>query len=257
MSGRDMEELAALGYTAVLHTFSENDLAYYRGTMGEIVERSRIAPASRCRRARGGSAARSAARPRAGSSLDHPEASQVAADGTRLPAACPNQPAYRDVLPRVGRRRARGGGRPRLLGRAALARADLPLRRLRRRRDVAGRLPRRAGRARRRPRRPQHGVPAAGARATGMRWRRCPGLEVLATDPYWKSFRQPAEPFVREYAERVAATARAHGVGAQLWVPSFGSDRRRHPRFDRRRRRRSRRPVSTTSGRGRSRRAGT
>ena len=49
-----------------------------------------------------------------------------------------------------------------------------------------------------------------------------PGLEVLATDPYWKSFGQPAEPFVREYAERVAATARAHGVGAQLWVPSFG-----------------------------------
>ncbi len=49
-----------------------------------------------------------------------------------------------------------------------------------------------------------------------------PGLEVLATDPYWKSFRRPAEPFVREYAERVAATARAHGVAAQLWVPSFG-----------------------------------
>ena len=26
---RDMADLAALGYTAVLHTFSENDLAHY------------------------------------------------------------------------------------------------------------------------------------------------------------------------------------------------------------------------------------
>ena len=38
--GRDMEELAALGYTAVLHTFSENDLAYYRGTMAAGAETS-------------------------------------------------------------------------------------------------------------------------------------------------------------------------------------------------------------------------
>ena len=33
---RDLEDIAARGYTAVLHTFSENDLAYYRGTMAEI-----------------------------------------------------------------------------------------------------------------------------------------------------------------------------------------------------------------------------
>ena len=34
---RDLEDLARRGYTGVLHTFSENDLAYYRGTMGRIV----------------------------------------------------------------------------------------------------------------------------------------------------------------------------------------------------------------------------
>ena len=28
---RDMEDLARRGFNAVLHTFSENDLAYYRG----------------------------------------------------------------------------------------------------------------------------------------------------------------------------------------------------------------------------------
>ena len=34
---RDLADIAARGYTAVLHTFSENDLAYYRGTMADIV----------------------------------------------------------------------------------------------------------------------------------------------------------------------------------------------------------------------------
>src|SRR5919205_3490 len=34
---RDMADLAARGYTGVLHTFSENDFAYYRDTMAEIV----------------------------------------------------------------------------------------------------------------------------------------------------------------------------------------------------------------------------
>src|SRR5438093_628270 len=36
----DMEELAARGYTGVLHTFSENDLAFYSDTMKEIVAAS-------------------------------------------------------------------------------------------------------------------------------------------------------------------------------------------------------------------------
>ena len=36
----DMADLAARGYAGVLHTFSENDLAYYRGTMREIVAAS-------------------------------------------------------------------------------------------------------------------------------------------------------------------------------------------------------------------------
>src|SRR5438093_1451761 len=35
-----MADLAARGYSGVLHTFSENDFAYYRGTMREIVEAS-------------------------------------------------------------------------------------------------------------------------------------------------------------------------------------------------------------------------
>ena len=38
-----MADLAARGYTGVLHTFSENDLAYYRDTMRELVDVSHAA----------------------------------------------------------------------------------------------------------------------------------------------------------------------------------------------------------------------
>ena len=35
----------------------------------------------------------------------------------------------------------------------------------------------------------------------------------------------PAEPFVRRYARLLRDTSTRHGVGAQLWVPSFGLTR--------------------------------
>jgi N-acetylmuramic acid 6-phosphate etherase len=50
---------------------------------------------------------------------------------------------------------------------------------------------------------------------------RMPGLDTLATDPYWESFGQPVVPFVDEYAGRVARLAAEHGVGAQLWIQGF------------------------------------
>src|SRR5207244_6622216 len=37
---RDLQDIAARGYTGVLHTFSVNDLAYYRGTLEDIVAAS-------------------------------------------------------------------------------------------------------------------------------------------------------------------------------------------------------------------------
>jgi hypothetical protein len=49
-----------------------------------------------------------------------------------------------------------------------------------------------------------------------------PGLATLATDPYWKQWDEAAEPFVRRFARLLCGTAARHGVGAQLWVPSFG-----------------------------------
>lgn len=56
-----------------------------------------------------------------------------------------------------------------------------------------------------------------------------PGLATLATDPYWKHWDEPAGPFVRRFARLLRETAERHGVGAQLWVPSFGLDRQDIP----------------------------
>ena len=48
------------------------------------------------------------------------------------------------------------------------------------------------------------------------------GLTTFATDPYWKHWNEPAGPFVRRFAKLLRETCDRHGVGAQLWLPSFG-----------------------------------
>jgi N-acetylmuramic acid 6-phosphate etherase len=48
---------------------------------------------------------------------------------------------------------------------------------------------------------------------------------VLATDPYWKNFDEPAGPVVGRFAQLLAETAARHGVEAQMWLPSFGLTR--------------------------------
>jgi hypothetical protein len=91
---RDLEDIAARGYTAVLHTFSENDLAYYRGTMAEIVDVShklglevQMCPWGVGRTFGGEAESRWV--------TFHPEACQVLDDGRRVATGCLNNPAYR------------------------------------------------------------------------------------------------------------------------------------------------------------------
>src|SRR5436309_655991 len=91
---RDLQDVAARGYAAVLHTFSENDLAYYRGTMADIVAASHEAglEVQMCPwgvgRTFGGEAESRWV-------TMHPEACQVLDDGRPVATGCLNQPAYR------------------------------------------------------------------------------------------------------------------------------------------------------------------
>ena len=59
-----------------------------------------------------------------------------------------------------------------------------------------------------------------------------PGLSLLVTDPYWKHWDEAAGPFVRRFARLLRETADRHGVGAQLWLPSFGLTREDVPELE-------------------------
>ena len=254
---RDMEDLARRGFTGVLHTFSENDLAYYRETMALIVEAShaaglevQIAPWGVCQIFGGEAESRFTAR--------HPEVGQVLESGRATPSGCPNNPLVRafvrewaDAAVETGAdrifwdephwvhpehfglpadhwgcrcdacrmlyREHGGGEMPTQLTEDVLAFRETSMV------DFLGELV-------------AH-VSAQGARPTicllpltgGVHgisdWSRVaglPGLDTLATDPYWKVFGEPAGPFVSEYARRLRDLGEQHGVRAQLWIQGFG-----------------------------------
>jgi len=254
---RDMADLAARGYTGVLHTFSENDFAYYRETMAEIVAAShaeglyvQASPWGLGRTFGGEAESRWVA--------FHPEESQVLDDGRRVAAACLNSPAYRDfckewadwvlecgvdsvfwdepawVVPEhVGvddpaRWTCRCEHCAERFGGPVPTELTPEVTRFRQE-SVVGFLRELVG----------HVVSRGGANTICLLpategtqgladWDEVAairGLATLATDPYWKHWGEPAGPFVQRFARLLRETADRHGVGAQLWVPSFGLDR--------------------------------
>jgi N-acetylmuramic acid 6-phosphate etherase len=261
---RDMADLAARGYTGVLHTFSENDLAYYRETMREIVAVShdagltvQLGPWGLGRTFGGEAESRFVA--------FHPEVSQVLDDGRRVAAACLNSPAYRAfckewaeaaleagadsvfwdepawVVPEhVGiedpsRWSCRcefcterfGGPLPsELTAEAQAFREGSVVDFLR---EVVAHVAERGG---------QNTIcllPATEGAHGISDWdtvASLPGLTTFATDPYWKHWGEPAGPFVRRFARLLRETCDRHGVDAQLWVPAFGLTREDVPELE-------------------------
>jgi N-acetylmuramic acid 6-phosphate etherase len=253
---RDLEDLAARGYTGVLHTFSENDLAYYRGTMAEIVAAShdvglevQMCPWGIGRTFGGEAESRWV--------TFHPDACQVLDDGRRVATGCLNQPAYRafckdwadaalecgtdyvfwdephwTVPEHVGVEAERwacrcevcqekfGGPMPRELTDEVLAfRERSTVEFLR---EMCEHVAARGGKntiCLLPATEGAHGIADWDAVAS------IPGLTKLATDPYWKNFGEPAGPFVERFARLVAEAASRNGVEPQLWVPSFGLTR--------------------------------
>jgi N-acetylmuramic acid 6-phosphate etherase len=261
---RDLEDIAARGYTAVLHTFSENDLAYYRGTMAEIVAAShelglevQMCPWGVGRTFGGEAESRWV--------TFHPEACQVLDDGRRVATGCLNNPVYRAFCKEWADAAVEAGtdyvfwDEPhwtvpehvgvddperwacccdvcRELSGLDLAVGLTPEVQAFRERSVVEFLGEML----------VH-VAACGAKNTicllpltdgphGVSdWdavASLPHLSVLATDPYWKNFDESAESFVGRFARLLGETAARHDVDAQMWLPSFGLTRDEIPELE-------------------------
>ncbi len=253
----DMDDLAARGFTGVLHTMSENDLTYYRDTIGRLVEIShaaglfvQVGPWG-VGRTFGGEA----------ESLfvaNHPHVGQVLDSGRPVAAGCLNSEAYREFV-RSWAAAAVETGADRIFWDephwAHPAHFDEPLERWGCRcprcverwcsetgdSDMPAELTADVRVFRERCLVEFLGeltayVASLGGRSTvcllphtsgslGVAdWSavaRLPGLATLATDPYWKAFGEPVGPFVTEFSERVAQQAAAAGVEPQIWIQGF------------------------------------
>jgi hypothetical protein len=248
----DMQELAARGFTGVLHTFSENDLAYYRETMARIVAASHdaglavhLAPWGVCQLFGGEAESRFTSHRR--------DVGQVLDDGRSTPSGCPNDPRVRAFVhewidaavdtgadsilcdephwvhpehfgissERWGCRceycaERFGGELPATLTPEVLAFRERCLI------DFIGDFVARIDRQGAKPTvcllpltGGVHGINDWSAVAA------LPGVHTFGTDPYWKAFGEDAEAMVREYARRVVDLAGAHGVAPQLWIQGF------------------------------------
>jgi N-acetylmuramic acid 6-phosphate etherase len=254
---RDLEDIAARGYTAVLHTFSENDLAYYRGTMAEIVAAShklglevQMCPWGVGRTFGGEAESRWV--------TFHPEACQVLDDGRRVATGCLNNPVYRAFCKEWADAAIEAGTDyvfwdephwtiPEHVGVAdperwaCVCQVCAELSGL----DLSRGLTQEVQRFRERSVVDFLGEVTAHVAARGGKNTICllpltegphgvsdwdsvaalPHLSVLATDPYWKNFAESADSFVGRFARLLAETAGRHDVEAQMWLPSFGLTR--------------------------------
>jgi N-acetylmuramic acid 6-phosphate etherase len=253
----DMDDLAARGFTGVLHTMSENDLTYYRDTIGRLVEIShaaglfvQVGPWGLGRTFGGEAESLFVA--------NHPHVGQMLDSGRPVAAGCLNSEAYREFV-RSWAAAAVETGADRIFWDephwAHPAHFDEPLERWGCRcprcmerwcsesgdTDMPSELTADVRVFRERCLVEFLGdltayVAALGGRSTvcllphttgshGVAdWSavaRLPGVATLATDPYWKAFDEPVVPFVTEFSERVAQQSAAAGIEPQIWIQGF------------------------------------
>jgi hypothetical protein len=251
-----MQDLADRGFTGVLHTYSENDLNYYHAQMGHIVVVSHAAGLEVQVNPWGlgfafGGEAESLF------TAAHPEVSQVFDDGRSVGAGCPNHPTFRafvrswaDAAIETGADRifwdephwanpqsfgvpterwacrcdrcreaffeSFGEHMPREFTPEVAAFREASL--VDFLRELVGHVAARGGRS------TVCLLPLTEGPLGLSDWSKVaalPGLDTLATDPYWKFFDRPVSEFVGDFARRVHGLAGEHVVRPQIWIQGF------------------------------------
>ena len=255
---RDLDRFADEGLDAVLHTFSERDQKYYRETMADLVD------ASHDRDQRVYVNPWGVGRVFGGEALSefigrNPESRQQLSTGDRVPAACFNDPAFREFMREWTRDAVEIGAdvvfwdEPHwfipewhddsLPDSVWGCRCDACQRRFE---DERGEsmpeaetdrvtefqetslfdfleemmaLVRDLG--------AENAVcllPGDSSEHGLTDWERLAAsdhLDVFATDPYWAAFDEELEPFVGEYTHRVVDLAEEYGLESQIWIQGF------------------------------------
>src|SRR3989454_5865380 len=93
----DVRRLREEGFNIVVHTFSENDLRFYRRSMRDIVEVTREA-GMRVWIDPWGLGGVFGGETFSEAVLHHPDWSQVTANGDKLPACCPSNPGFQGFI---------------------------------------------------------------------------------------------------------------------------------------------------------------
>ncbi|MGH8777320.1 MAG: hypothetical protein ACRDWI_20035 [Jiangellaceae bacterium] len=254
----DMKGLADLGYTGVLHTFSENDLAYYREQMGRIVAASHDAGLE-VQLGPWGVGGVFGGEAESIFAVRHPELGQVFASGRRVASPCPTRPEFRDYARSWATAAVEAGadrifwdephwahprrfdepevnwtcvcsscrssfserfGSPMPASLAPEVRAFREQVLVELLTDLVGHVRSLGGRST---------IcllpPVAGLHVGIDGWAvvaAIDGLDTLATDPYWSVFGLDAAEFVGGQSHRLAALAASHRLTPQIWIQGYG-----------------------------------
>ena len=231
---RDLPEIVGAGCDYVVHTFSEYDLAFHSGEIGALVEATRQAGLEAwldC----WGLGGLFAGEAFSDFLLRHPASWQVRPDGERVPVACPNAPAFRELL-RAWVEAAAGAGADAVFFDDPLAPAEVTCvcRSCREAQPAflevqdgrtfqqwsLGRLMEDAcGSAQALGLQTAVGVlpgPSLSEQLAAAR-----AAEVVAVSPLWRAHGQPVSPYVFDACAAVAAACRDSRQEPMAWLQAF------------------------------------
>jgi len=252
----DMQELADMGCTYVVHTFNENDWAFYHDTMAEIVQitheagmEAHIDPWG-VGKVFGGESFSNFV-------MQNVDAMQMVSDGKPTGSACPNHPAFRKFMREWTEAAVKTGadvlfwdephfylpgwmgGRPNTWGcRCAVCSekfeeqfgTPLPLEetadvRAFKERSITEFLGELVAHGHQLGKRNCLCVlPLRDESHSTANWERLasiPHLDIFGTDPYWYIFKKEMEPFVGDACDLIQQVTAQHGLTSQMWLQGY------------------------------------